>query len=264
MANIYENDILNRFPGHTLTFTTNNSIITWSLKDGGSNLIQSYSGQNDDVILRKLRGNLGFADSVLLLSTTAQRDALSSVEDGQEIFNTTLGEQQSFDGTVWKSGGGGDFLGSFDANDALFPSSDPAVANSRNAHPVLAYDDTVTEQVIFSGVISKDYAGGNLSVNIDWVAETATSGDVTFGVSFERIAAGGTDIDSDSFAAERTSTDTTNGTSGIVTRTTITFTKAQADGIVAGDAFRLKVRRGNLSGDTMTDDAQVLQISLGQ
>jgi len=105
MATIYENDILNRFPGHTLTFTVDGGVITWALKDGGSNIVQSYQGLNDAVILRKLRENLGFPESVLLLSTTTERDALSSVEDGQQIFNLTNNEQQSFDGTVWVSGG---------------------------------------------------------------------------------------------------------------------------------------------------------------
>ena len=104
--NIYENDILARFPGHTLVKTTNVGVITWTLKDGGSNLVQKYDGLDDTGTLRKLRENLGFPDSVLLLSTTAQKNALSPVDKSQTIFDTDLNEAQSFDGTVWKSGGG--------------------------------------------------------------------------------------------------------------------------------------------------------------
>jgi len=105
--NIYENDILARFAGHTLNKTTNVDVITWTLKDGGNNFVQKYDGLDDTGALRQLRINLGFPDSVLLLSTTTQRNALSSVDDGQTIFNTTDNEAQTFDGTVWASGGGG-------------------------------------------------------------------------------------------------------------------------------------------------------------
>jgi len=160
---------------------------------------------------------------------------------------------------------GGSFLGSFDANDATFPSSAPAVASSRNAHPILAFDDATDEFVVFSSVMSTDYTGSNINVNIDWAAETAITGDVVWGVEFERLNAGGSDIDSDSFAAIQTETDTTAGTSGVITRTTITLTSAEADGMVAGDAFRMRISRdANNGGDTMTDDAQILQISLDQ
>ncbi len=80
-------------------------------------------------------------------------------------------------------------------------------------------------------------------------------------MAFERIAPGGQDIDSDGFDAIQTVTDTTNATSGIVTRTSITFTQAQADSIAAGDAFRLRVTRdANAGGDTMTGDAQILRV----
>jgi len=106
MSEIYQNDILNRFPGHTLTFTTDVNLITWELKDGGSNLIQSYQGLNDEIILQKLRENLGFPDSVLLLSTTTQRNALTGIEVGREIFNSTDGVPQTFNGSTWDSAGG--------------------------------------------------------------------------------------------------------------------------------------------------------------
>jgi len=41
----------------------------------------------------------------------------------------------------------------FDANDALFPSSNPAAASSRNAHPIIAFDDTTAENIIFNNTI---------------------------------------------------------------------------------------------------------------
>ena len=157
------------------------------------------------------------------------------------------------------------FLGEFDANDAIFPSSNPAVASSRNAHPILSFDDTTPESMVFSSVLPEDYDGGGVTVNIDWVAETAISGDVVWGVEVERLNASGHDIDSDSFAAQQTDTDTTAGTSGVISRSSISLTQAQADGWEAGDSFRLRISRVAASGsDTMVDDAQILRISLEQ
>lgn len=154
-----------------------------------------------------------------------------------------------------------DLWSAYDANDATFPATNPAVAESRNGHPLLSFDDTVAENVIFHDAMSRDYSAGNVIVDIDWVAASATSGGVTWGVEFERIAPGGQDIDSDGFAAQQTGTSTTNATSGIVTRTSISLTQAQADAIAAGDAFRLRVQRvvGD-GGDTMVGDAQILRV----
>jgi len=97
---IYQNDILNRFSGHTLTRTTDSNTITWTLKDAGSNLVQQYSGLTDTESLRKLRINLGFPDPILLLSTTLQKNALV-VDVGQTIFDTDLNVEQFHDGTNW-------------------------------------------------------------------------------------------------------------------------------------------------------------------
>jgi len=150
---------------------------------------------------------------------------------------------------------------SLGANDAIFPSSNPAVANSRNGHPVLNYDDTIEEKVIFDSKIQSGYDGEDINVDIDWIAEAATSGAVTWGIEFERNTPGGNDIDSDSFAAQQIGNSTTAGTSGIITRTTITLTQAQADGVIAGDYFRMRVERVTSDGgDNMSDDAQILRI----
>jgi len=155
------------------------------------------------------------------------------------------------------------FTINFDANDALFPSSDPAVANSRNSHPILSFDDTVAEGVIFNDGIPNAYQDEDISVNIDWIAATATSGGVTWGIEIEANAAGGNDIDSDSFAAQQTGNDDTNATSGVITTTTITLTQAQADSIAANDAFRLRLQRVTGDGDDdMLGDAQVLKVSM--
>ena len=90
------------------------------------------------------------------------------------------------------------------------------------------------------------------------MATSATSGDVVWGGSIERAQEGGTDQDADSFAAEQTATSTANGTSGIKTKTTLTFTSgAVMDSLAAGEPFRLKIaRKAADAADTMTGDAE--------
>jgi len=156
-------------------------------------------------------------------------------------------------------------LSRFNANDAIFPATDPAGGTARNGHAILTYDDTTDENAIFEDTMNADYQTGTITANIDWVAATAIIGDVKWDVAFETIAPGGQDIDTDSFAAIQTATDNTNAISGVITRTTITFTQAQADAVAKGDAFRLKVTRdANAGGDTMVGDAQILRVTLSQ
>jgi len=161
--------------------------------------------------------------------------------------------------------GGMKQLVSFNMNVATFPASNVAAAFSRNGHPIVNFDDSSDESIIFHGIMSKDYADDNIIVDLDWIAKTATSGDVRWGLEFERMNAGGHDLDADSFNTQQVGTSTTNGTSGIITRTSITVTQAQADAIAAGDSFRLRVERvATDAADTMTGDAQLLRVNLRQ
>lgn len=153
-------------------------------------------------------------------------------------------------------------LARFNANDATFPASSPAAATSRNEHPLLGFDDTTPENVVLHDSISLDYSAGSITVDVTWVASTATTGDVVWGVEFE---AGSPDIDADSFAAQQTGTDTTNATSGIDTVTSISLSQAQADSIAAGIPYRLRVQRVATSGsDTMSGDAQIRRVLVRQ
>lgn len=232
-----------------------------------------------DILLARTAGSVGVGASSVVPSavvqidsttqgvlfprmTTAQRDAIPAPALGLTIHNLTTNQWECFDGSSWV---GAVSVESFDANSALYPSSNPAAADSRNAHPIIAFDDTVAENVSFGSVVSAGYTGGDTDIHIDWVAATATTGGVTWGVEIERNAPGGTDIDSDSFAAQQTGTSTTNGTSGIITRTTITLTQAQADAIEALDSCRIRLQRvvGD-GGDDLVGDAQVIKVGWSQ
>ena len=66
-------------------------------------------------------------------------------------------------------------------------------------------------------------------------------------------------LDADAFGTASNVTTTTNGTSGKVTKSTITITHANMGSPAAGDPFRLRLKRlAADGGDTMTGDAEFL------
>ena len=141
------------------------------------------------------------------------------------------------------------------------PSASFATLTTRNNVALLAFDDSADENAIFVGVLPENTnVASGLTVNIKWVAASATTGDVVWVVAFMAMDAT-TDIDSDSFDTSQTATTTTLGTSGYTQTTSITITTI--DSLVAGVAYRLKVTRNADDGaDTMVGDAQVSAVEV--
>ena len=140
-------------------------------------------------------------------------------------------------------------------NDSMPPSTNFATLDTRNNIGVADYDDATDESLFFMGIIPEAASlGSGLKIRLHWMATTATSGDVVWDVSLERMT---TDLDSDDFATIASGTAAANGTSGILTVTEITLTTI--DSVTAGDAFRLKVTRdANNGSDSMTGDAELV------
>lgn len=155
-------------------------------------------------------------------------------------------------------------LDKFTANEAVFVGAAAATGTARNGHSLIAFDDTVDEEIIFESAMSNDYNGtSSILVDLQWAGATAIAGDVKWNVQFERLDEGGSDLDVDDFAAIQTVTEATEGTSGELTYTGITFTNAQADGIQANEAYRLRVIRDATDvADDMVGDAQLLNAVL--
>ncbi len=166
-----------------------------------------------------------------------------------------------------------DFTLQFAPSDAIFAAinSQTGIAGvvGRNSHPLLTFIDTAAsapdnENVVFASAIPIAWeVANNLQVQIVWIAASAVVGDVKWNAAFEFDQEAVTDLDVDSFATDQTATDTTDGVAGVITRTTINFTQAQADGLTPGNAFRLQVVRDAFAGaDTMVGDAQIVGVNV--
>jgi hypothetical protein len=135
------------------------------------------------------------------------------------------------------------------------PATAFATLDTRNSIAVLDFDDATDESAVFVSIIPEAASlGSGLKIRLHWMATTATSGNVVWDVSLERMT---TDLDSDSFDTIASGTAAANGTSGILTVTEITLTTI--DSVTAGDGYRLKVTRdANNASDTMTGDAELV------
>ena len=148
----------------------------------------------------------------------------------------------------------GDTLFIFKAYDAFPPAANYATLDIRNGYPVLDFDDTTDESILFQGVMPRAYGGNGITVTLGWMATTATSGTISLDISFLSVTDDADDLDSKSFAAANNANPTTANLSGEVKYTTITFTNGNdMDSILAGELFYIKVTR-DADGTTSTDD----------
>lgn len=160
-------------------------------------------------------------------------------------------------------GGGAPWFISFKPYDNEPPATNYATLGIRNSRPTLDFDTTTQEAAVFSGVLPTGYAGGGVRVTVFCALATATTGTVGWDVAFERTDASGLDIDADSFATAQTITATTvPSTSGKVLALSVNVANgADMDGLIAGELFRIRVRR-DVASDTAAGDAQLLAVSI--
>lgn len=140
------------------------------------------------------------------------------------------------------------------------PSTNYATFGVRNGHPFLAFDTATQWTAIFSGVLPANYGGNGLTVSVNVMMETATTGTVGFDVAFERIDPLSLDLDADSFASAKTITATTvPSVSGQIRTLSVAFANNEIDGLLAGENFRLRLRR-DVANDDAAGNAQVISV----
>ncbi len=157
----------------------------------------------------------------------------------------------------------GNFLAVFNAHEGLSPSTNGATADVRNNHRVMDFDTTTQEILYFEGRLPDNYAGGGVTVELEWAASSATSGTIGWDVAFEKVEDGTQDMDSDGFASAATITAVTvPGTSGATEKSSVNISDgANMDSVGAGQSFRLRVRR-DVANDTAAGDAELLNVSI--
>lgn len=144
------------------------------------------------------------------------------------------------------------------------PASGFATIDTRNSRPVLDFDTGTPESAVWTVIIPEGAVlSSGIIVNVFWSAETATSGTIGWDASFERIEGDVLDTDSDSWGTAQTITATTvPGTSGMIKKTSVTFSSGQLPtGLAAGEMMRLRIRR-DTTNDTASGDAEIHYVEL--
>ncbi|MEU1883415.1 hypothetical protein ABZ470_39430 [Streptosporangium sp. NPDC020072] len=129
----------------------------------------------------------------------------------------------------------------------------------------LAFDAATAERTVWK-LEPFNYSSGDLSVDVVWYADTATSGAVRWEVFLAAITPG---VDTDSVETKAMSTGVTavashlGGTGKRLHKTTVTLPPALLDSMAAGDEVWLRLGRDAAdSTDTMTGDVVVTSVRL--
>ncbi len=126
--------------------------------------------------------------------------------------------------------------------------------------PVAWFDSATDEYMDFVGVMPTNYAGGGVTLIIQWTS-TATTGNTVWRAAFRRVADDAEDVDTSHTYDYNSVTATTASVAGEWDYATITFTDgADMDSVAAGEGFVLRLTRNASDGtnDTMTGDAGIV------
>jgi hypothetical protein len=124
--------------------------------------------------------------------------------------------------------------------------------------------DAATAQACYTTIRAVSYGSGNLTAKLQWYADTASAGDVIWGMAIACITADtdSQDIETKAFATEQTVTDSHLGTTGQRLHT-CSITISNLDSIAADDRVDIKLRRvADDSSDTMTGDALLVSVEI--
>jgi hypothetical protein len=144
----------------------------------------------------------------------------------------------------------------------------PAIVRANGTNiPVSGYAfDAATEEALFFRFRASDYLSGDVTVALDWYADTASTGAVMWGVQMAAITANvdTQDVETDALPAVTSVTTAHLGTVGQrLHRTTITLTGVALDSLATDDQAVIRVARvAANAADTMAGDAILTYVSV--
>jgi hypothetical protein len=131
------------------------------------------------------------------------------------------------------------------------------VKNGTNFPAVGLAFDAAADEAAFWSFQAINYASGNVTVTIYWYADTASTGDVVWGVQLAAITPNTDtqDVETKAFATANTATDTHLGTTGQRLHS-VAVTVSNLDSLAADDEVWIRIYRdADNASDTMTGDA---------
>lgn len=141
----------------------------------------------------------------------------------------------------------------------------PALGKNGTNFPVmsLAYD-AATDEAAFWALRAINYGSGNVTVSIDWYADTASSGDVVWEVQLAAVTPNTDtqDVETKSLATANSATDSHLGTTGQRLHR-VDVTVSNLDSLAANDDVWIRVARdANNASDTLTGDALLALVTV--
>lgn len=129
----------------------------------------------------------------------------------------------------------------------------------------LDFDGGSADEICYFVFRATSYGSGNLTVSIDWYADTASSGDVRWGAAICVITPNTDtqDIETDAFATATEGNDTHLGTTGQRLHR-FDLTVSNLDSLAADDWVCLKIYReaSDTGNDTMSGDATIVLVTV--
>lgn len=136
------------------------------------------------------------------------------------------------------------------------PATSPAQFTVRNQNPVVAYDDTIQESMIFSSLLPRHYREGDVVATIVWTS-TAVTGNVQWRLSYEDTLNLNNNVWTD-LTAVTVSAPTTNGLL-IYTPINISNTIFETP---LGHFFRIRITRITGIANNITGDCHIRAIEI--
>lgn len=124
--------------------------------------------------------------------------------------------------------------------------------------------DAAADEFAFWKFIAQGYGSGNLTLNLLWYADNATSGDVVWDAAIAAITpnSDSQDVETDSLASVNSVIDSHIGTTGQRVHL-CTITISNLDSLAADDLVFLRISRdANNGSDSMANDAILLMAEL--